>query len=175
MPDPAGLRERARRAYEVGRARYAVRVAFIVFPATALCVRETGAVWTCAALGLALFLIAAAARWRQPQGVLAVAAGLRAGALPMATALVLCRFAPSWSVGAGLCATAGLVSGAFAGMALVRSAASRWQQFGTAAVVTGLTATLGCVGMGLGTAAGAVVGVALGAAAVANVPRPVAG
>jgi len=173
MPDLARLRADARWAYERGRAVAALRVAAVIVPLTGLCARETDAPWRCGAVGLALLLVSAVVRWRQHRGVWAVDAGLLTGVLPMTAALLLCRFAASWPAGAGLgvCAAAGFVSGGLVGRATMGTARPQSAQWMTASLVAGLTAALGCVGIGVGTAVGAVAGVVVGAIVAAEVPR----
>ncbi len=172
MLDRARLRARARRAYERGRLAAASRVALIVLPLTALCAWTTDAPGRCAGAGFALLVVAILVRWRQHRGVRAVDAGVVTGIIPMTAAMLLCRFAASWpaDTALGVCAAAGFVSGGLAGRATCASAATGQSALISAAAVAGLTASLGCVGIGLGTAAGAAAGVVLGAGVVAQLP-----
>jgi len=173
MPDVVHLRTAARRTYERGRARAALRVALVVVPLAVLCARETEAPWKCAAVGAALLFVSVLVRWRQPHGTWSVDAGLATGAIPMAAALVLCRFASSWPADAALsvCVAAGFVSGGLASRAMTPSTRGLSTGWLTASLVAGLTAAMGCVGIGVGTAAGAVAGVALGAIVAVELPR----
>src|SRR5262245_21996537 len=169
MPDVAlaRLHTRARYAYERGRLLSALRVAAIVVPLAALCARETGAWQRCAIVGVVLLAVSTAARWRVPRGRRSVDAGLRTGVIPLAAALVLCRFASTWPDEAafGVCTTAGLVAGTLAWRAIAGSPDGDRVEWATASIVGGLTAALGCIGIGFGTAAGASLGVAAGAIA----------
>src|SRR6187551_2602454 len=75
------LRERALRAYERGRLRTAVRVAWFLVPLTLLCALETGAGEKCVCSGALLLGAALYLRWRDRQGANAVSTGLLAGSL----------------------------------------------------------------------------------------------
>jgi hypothetical protein len=169
MPEMAlgVLHAGARRSYESGRLIGAGRAAFIVVPFALICAHETEEWRRCAMVGLALLVVSIAARWRLPNGRRSVDAGLVTGAIPMAAALVLCRFAGAWPDGTalGVCAIAGFVSGVLAGR--VTAGAPQWA---TASIVAGLTAALGCVGIGLGTAIGGTAAVALGAIVATQLP-----
>jgi len=177
MPDLAlqRLQIRASHAYERGRLLIAVRVAAIVVPLAALCARETGEWRRCATIGLSLLVVAIAARWRLPRGRRSVDAGLLTGAIPMTAALVLCRFAAAWPVEAAItiCTMAGLLAGGMAARAIATSTDGEWRNWTTASAVAGLTAALGCIGIGFGTAAGAAIGVAGGAIVAVRLPRHV--
>lgn len=167
MPDIVLLRRQARRMYELGRLRFAIRIAVVIVPFALLCARETGAFTATLILAASLLLVAITMRWRSREGVDAVAAGLGGGALPALASLALCRFVPSCppDVALGICAGAGLVTGAIAGRAAIRHTTKRWKQWAGAAVVGALTAAMGCVALGLSAVAGASIGLALGGGA----------
>ena len=173
MRDLALLRLDAKRAYEWGRLWAALRIAFLVVPMTAVCAWETGAVSPCLVLGTALLVVATTIRWRQYNGFRVVSTGLRTGILPLAAALALCRFAPSCPPGVALalCCSAGVASGVLIWGKLERSTPAPWHEWLGAATVAGLTATLGCLALGLGTGIGAAAGVALGTAVATGIPR----
>ena len=170
MHDIAQFRRQARRAYEQGRLRSALRIGLVVGPIAAVCIWETGAVWPTLLVAAGLLVVTVALRWRQRRGFEVVTAGLQSGAVPLAGALALCRFAPACppDVALLLCAGAGLVAGGVLGYALLRDSSTHWQQVVAAAVVGGLTAALGCLALGVGSAIGAAVGIALGTAAAAG-------
>ncbi len=173
MRDLARARREAMQAYEMGRLLASLRVAFVIAPLTALCIWETRVVSGSLALGVTLFILATMVRWRQRDGFRIVATGMRTGALPLAAALALCRFAP-WcppDVALVVCGSAGVVSGGFIGRTMSQSIAAPWSAWMGAATMAGLTSALGCMALGAGTAIGAAVGVALGAAVAAGVPR----
>lgn len=172
MPDLAisGLRVRAVQAYERGRLLTAVRITPVVAALAALCARETGEWRRCAIVGVVLLAVSITVRWRLPRGRHVVDAGLLTGAAPMLAALVLCRFALESLAGTalGVCALAGFVSGWLTGR--VAGGAAQWP---AAALVAGLTAALGCIGIGFGTAVGGTAAVAAGAIVAARLPRHV--
>jgi hypothetical protein len=171
MHDVARLRRQAKSAYEAARVRSALRIAAIVLPLVVLCARETGAVAACATVGGTLLLLTVTLRsWRR-QGADAVSAGLRIGVIPMAAALGICRFAPHWPAhtAAAVCATAGLIAGLFTGFAMMQPSRYRAIHWIAVGVVAGCTAALGCVGLGLGTAAGGIIGVTAGTAVMSGV------
>jgi hypothetical protein len=170
MPDIAQLRRQACRAYEQGRLQSALRIGFVVGPIAAVCMWEAGAVWPTLVVASCLLVVAVALRWRQRRGFEVVTAGLQSGAVPLAGALALCRFAPACppNVALMLCAGAGLAAGGVLGHALLRDSSTQSQQVVAAAVVGGLMAALGCLALGIGSAIGAAVGIALGTAAAAG-------
>lgn len=173
MADLARLRRDARLAYEVARLGASLRVAFVIAPLTALCIWETRAVSRSVAMGFGLLVVVTILRWRQQNGFRVVSTGMCTGALPFAAALVLCRFAPSFGSDAAfaLCGSAGVVSGGLMGRSMSHWMATPWRQWLGTVTVAGLTAALGCVALGVGTALGAAAGIALAAALVAGVPR----
>jgi uncharacterized membrane protein len=110
--------------------------------------------------------------WRDAQGARAARSGLALGAVPMVAAL-LTVVAEGWCdperavtlCGAG-CLLTGMVAGGGGAWYAVRTAPARrlstWASIG---VVSSLTAALGCVGLGLGSALAVIAAVAAGAAA----------
>ena len=108
MPEmpPALLRTRAKRSFESGRLLVAARVGVVVVPLAAICARETGAYARCMAVATLLVTMVIVARWRQRRGIRAVDAGLLTGIIPLAAALLLCRFATEWPTrtALGICA-----------------------------------------------------------------------
>lgn len=172
MRDIETLKRDARVAYERGRLWAAARVAVVVVPVTLLCAFETRSYLRTGVLGIILLTLTVWLRWRQHHGFSMVSTGLRSGALPLAAALGLCRFAPSCppDVAFALCGGAGLLAGAVAGRSLT-SIETRWPQRLSAATVAGMTAALGCLAFGLGVAMGAGAAVALGVAITASFPR----
>ena len=159
------LHVRARRSYERGRLTRAARAALLVFPLTAICARQTGAYTRCAAIGVLLLVVTIGVRWRRWRGIRAANAGLSMGILPMTAALLLCRFAGGWPAAAAIatCTAAGFIAGAQAGRGTMEPDAG-WPEWIAVSLVAGLTAALGCVGIGFGTAVGSMLGVAAGAA-----------
>jgi hypothetical protein len=172
MRDLQTFKADARVAYERGRFRAAARVAFLIVPLTIICAFETRSMVRTSVLGIVLLTLAVAVRWRQRHGFSVVSTGLRSGALPLAAALGLCRFAPSCppDVAFALCGSAGLLAGAVAGRSLT-SIDVRWLQRSSAAAVAAVTAALGCLAFGIGIALGAGAAAALGVAIVSTLPR----
>jgi hypothetical protein len=175
MRDATLFRRQAMHAYQVGRMRFAARVAVVIVPLTLLCAWETRAFVECAGVGGSLLVLTVAMRWWHRRGAEAASAGLRSGAVPTVAALAVCRFAPSCppDVALGLCVGVGLVSGALVGRTAIQRSAKPWQHWTAAALVAALTAALGCIGLGVGTAAGAAIAIALGTAVVSVVSREV--
>jgi hypothetical protein len=169
------LRTRAKRSFESGRLLVAARVGIVVVPLGAICARATGAYGRCTAVAVLLVTMAIMVRWRQWRGIRAVDAGLLTGILPMAAALVLCRFATGWPTRAalGICAGTGFLAGMLAARSTLAVVDAEWPEWASASLVAGLTAALGCVGIGFGTAAGAAIGVATGAVVATRLPRHV--
>ena len=166
------LREKAHRAYERGRLRAALRVGFVIVPVAVVCAWETGAIARTLILAAALWGLAIALRWRVHGGFAVVSSGLWAGAGPVAAALAVCRFAPACppNVAVAVCGLAGLLSGSVIGRGLADTPRRRTQWFGAAAIA-GLLASLGCLALGIGSAAGAAAGIALGSLATAVLLR----
>lgn len=174
MRDATTFRRDARNAYERGRFLAAIRVGAVIAPVTVIAAWETGAVARTVAFGTALWLIAVVARWRMRSGFAVVTSGLQSGALPLAAALALCRFAPSCPplVAVALCGSTGLLGGVLLGRSLASSPGVPWQRWSAAALVGGLLATLGCLALAVGSAAGAAIGIGLGTVVALNLPRP---
>jgi hypothetical protein len=163
------LRASGLRAYERGRLRTAIRVAWLLVPVTLLCALATEAGEQCLCLGALLLGAALYLRWRDRQGVNAVSAGLIAGSLPLVAGLALAHLSPAstnaplWSTYTAICLVVGIPSGMWLGIWASRG------KFGvigalTATGVAALAASLGCVELGIAGIAGAVVGLAIGAA-----------
>ena len=168
MPDfaPETLRARAYRSYERGRLIVAARAALLITPLTAICAYETDAYLRCAVIGVLLLCATIGVRWRLLRGIHAANAGLLTGIVPMTAALVLCRFASAWPPEAAVatCTSAGIVAGALGG---------RVRMEPPSLIIAGLTASLGCIGIGIGTAVGGALGVAAGAVVAMRLPRHV--
>ena len=138
------LRQDARRAYERGRLQTALRVGVVIAPTAVVCVLETGAIGRTVGLALSLWVVANLLRWRLRDGFSTVNVGLRFGALPLAAALILCRFRSVCppDVAMALCGTTGLLGGGLLGRSLGAISAVAWQQWVSAAVVAVGMATL---------------------------------
>jgi len=162
---------RARRAYELARARRAVLgFAPVVVLVAAAYVFGDGGPWT-TALGLALFACGAAMLWYGRDLKHAVLPGVVAGSVPLV--LVLCaRQLGDFCTGvscAALCMDACVIGGVLTGLAVASVANARrsgprfWLAASALALVTGAMACVclgvsGVVGLTLGYGAGVVPG-----------------
>lgn len=176
MADLESLARRARRAAEWGRLRSASRIGAVVVPLTALAMLISPNRAAVAGVGVALLAAAVALGWLSAEGARAARSGLKLGAIPMTVGLFTIAVEgwcdPERAV--TLCGIGCLFAGMFAGgasawYAVRTQSPSRlrvWSQIG---LVASLTAALGCVGLGLGSALAVLGAVALGAA-VAWVP-----
>ncbi len=168
------LTTRSLRHYELGRLRMAARIALVLAPVVAISLlepvgREASA--CCAALLLAVTVWL---RFRSRRGLESVSTGLLAGSIPLAAALVLMRLDPA-------CATADLLSYCTGFSLLIGSAAGfvvALRERGTVAIsshwltavgVALLTASLGCVRLGLASVAGVAIGMLVGRASMRSV------
>ena len=157
------------RAYELGRLRAALRLAWVLVPAVLVCAIESGAGETCACLGVLLLTASFYLRWRDRRGANSVRDALVAGGLPLGVGLLIARVAPScaaaplMSLCTAICLGVGVPAGMWLGARLARGKAngSTWLAASGIAV---LAASLGCAGLGLGGLVGVSAGLALGAA-----------
>lgn len=172
MTEFNNLKQRARRTYELNRLGVAARIAVPILTLTALCAMETNASGRTLGLGVTLLVTAWIFRWRLYRGSEFVAVGLWAGVMPLAAALALCRFAPYCppTAALGLCASVGVVAGVVIAKqcAPLASAMPQWL---AALTVSILTASMGCLALGIGTAVGASVGVLVGTVVTAGLVR----
>jgi hypothetical protein len=162
----AGLEQRVRRAYEIGRARWAVLgfLPALALPAIVMCV--DGVSLRTVLLGLGMFALGVVLLWLGRDRARGVLPGLVAGLLPLVGALCaprmhVCMAGQCMSVCLAVCAGAGLLGGAGIGFVAHRLRASVWF-IGTASAVTLATGALGCACVGLGGVLGMAGGFALG-------------
>lgn len=165
------LTARSLQHYELGRLRMAARVALVLAPIVAVCLLEPIGRETCA--GCAALLLAASVwlRFHSRAGVESVSTGLFAGAIPLVAVLVLTKLDPG-------CATAGLLSyctgfsllvGAAAGGVVAQHERGRASPSGHWLFPVGvalLTASLGCVRLGMASMAGVALGILIGRASM---------
>ena len=149
------LAARARRAYEMGRLRWATRVAWIVLPLVAISFAAVGASPVSAATGALLVVAATALRWRGHVSTAAVRAGLAAGLIPFALLLTLkcggalCMLGDCMTHCARFCAFGGLAAGV---LLAIRASAHRdhvVEFLAAASTIAALTGLLGCFVGGL--------------------------
>jgi hypothetical protein len=164
------LTARSLRRYEVGRLRMAARIALVLLPLVAACLlepvgRETSA--CCAALLLA---VAIWLRFRNRAGVESVTTGLLAGAIPLAAVLVLTRLDPGCAVAGAFSYCTGfslLVGGAAGAVVALRERSTPVSSHWVVPVgVALLTASLGCLRLGLASVAGVALGMLVGRASM---------
>ena len=159
---------RGLRAYEIGRLRMALRVSLVLAPAMLVCAFEARTREACLCVGVLLLGLSVWLRWRDRDGFEAVSTGLLAGGLPFALGLVLARLGVHCSAeeSAALClgfsGLIGVVAGAIIAVREARQRSRAWS-VATAAAISILAGTLGCLRLGvasvLAVAAGTVVGV----------------
>lgn len=157
------LAARARRAYELGRARSSIAAVWPVLPiaAVAAVVGEVGITLVLAAVlaGVCATLVFVG------RGLdVAVETGFKAGAVPMVVALALWEgqgcAGPAMPWCMPMCAIPSLLVGIWLGTKI--GGRGRAKVVGAALVVSSLTASLGCVALGFGSLLGVVLGLAVG-------------
>jgi len=165
------LTERSLRHYERGRLRMAARVALVLTPVAAVCLLEPIGREACACCAALLLAVSVWLRFRNRSGVESVSTGLLAGGILLVVMPVLTRLDPQ-------CASAGLVSyctgfsllvGAIAGAVValrVRDRAPLSGHWPFAVGVALLTASLGCVRLGIASVAGVALGILVGLASM---------
>ena len=170
------LRAQGLRAYETGRLRAASRVALLLVPAAAVCLLESRTRGACACLAVALLSLAIWLRWRNRTGLESVTTGLLAGSVPLLAGLVLDRLDLQCGVGgsATLCTGVALLLGGASGVFIgLRESRRRFWSTTAACAVGMLSASLGCLRLGVVGLASVVAGIALGLmGAAATTRRP---
>jgi hypothetical protein len=163
------LEARGLRAYELGRVRMAAKVGLLLLPVTLVCLLESEGRQACACTAVLLLFAAIWLRWRDRAGVDGVADGLVAGSAPLVFGLLLGTFAPecaSADLVSACTAVSILVGGAAGVIVAVREAArpSRPSSWLTAAIITTLAASMGCIRLGIASVLGVALGVVVGRA-----------
>lgn len=171
------LTARSLRHYELGRLRMAARIAMVLAPIVAICLlepvgREASA--CCAALLLASTIWL---RHRSRAGLESVSTGLLAGSIPLAAALALTRIDPGCASAELLSYCTGfslLVGGAAGAVVALRERGvvplpGHWL---VAAGVALLTASLGCVRLGLASVGGVALGLLIGRSSMRGATAP---
>jgi hypothetical protein len=165
------LEARARRAYELGRLRAALRLAPLVLAAAGaaiVCGRPLAV--TCV-LAVALLLLSVGLAYAGGSAGRAVSPGLLAGAAPLAAPLLMATvghacFGP---LGASLGLPACILGGGLAGVFLARTTARRDADLPfvlAALAVAAMTGSLGCTIAGVTGVVGMLAGVVVGGAPV---------
>lgn len=160
------LAERARRAYELGRVRQALRWALFVPALTALsciCCESLARSLLCGALLAALVV---GLLWRGQRLGQAVLPGVLAGLAPFS--LAVCAELGGHACATGTWCTFFLatcaVGGVLAGLFVASSSCGSWSELLAGALLAGLTGALGCLVAGLVGLLGLAAGLLLGAA-----------
>lgn len=160
------LVEQARRAYELGRVRRALRWALFVPALTALSCFNCGAAAGSLVCGALLSVLVVGLLWRGEQLGQVVLPGVLAGLAPFT--LAVCA-----GLGGHACAATGwcmffvatcLVGGLVAGLFVASASRGSWPEMVAGALLAGLTGALGCLVAGVLGLAGLGVGLLLGAA-----------
>ncbi|MDY7226967.1 hypothetical protein [Hyalangium rubrum] len=161
--DSNQLPRRARRVYELGRLRFAARLAFVVVP-VALAAVALGAPWpeafclTGILSGAGIWL-----RWRGRDVGSSVLPGVLAGAVPLlasgAVALTdgSCQALASPCVGFSI--LAGLAAGLLVGWTARQAREGRLLRWLACATIAISTSCLSCLGLGLGPSLGSAAGI----------------
>lgn len=152
LMDPVG---RARRAYELGRLRTALRVALYVVPMTLLSLIGCPRPVVNAILGLALLTATVGLLWRGQTYGRAASAGLLAGAAPMLIPMLVrnggycCVGGECWALCMEACIGGGFIAGGIVGMRAMSQHTSRGAFFAAALAIAALAGSLGCVMSGV--------------------------
>lgn len=151
MVDHEQLRQRALRAYELGRLRMSSRVLLFLVPLGVTCVVLSDNRKICAFLALLIGGLAVTLRWLHRRGVEAVEIGLKAAMLPLAVSIALMQWghtsSPALAISA--CSVAGALAGAWTGYQLGRARAGVLVWLASASVAL-VAAALGAVDLGAG-------------------------
>jgi hypothetical protein len=163
--ESAELAVRARRAYEVGRWRWALQIAWVVLVLVAASFVIAGASTACAIIGATLLAAAATLRWRGGAASAAVGAGFTAGLVPFALLLLLkcgarafCSFGVCMTHCAHFCALGGLAAGVLLAARAHRRGDGVVEFLAAGSAVAALTGMLGCFVGGLGGVAWMIAG-----------------
>src|SRR5687768_7170751 len=170
MVDLERLTKRARRAYELGRFCSAARVAAYVAPVGVLCFLMSPRKSECLCLLVMLLTFVVGMRWHGRRAGGNAEVGLIAGALPLAAGQLLALDpsicgGPACVLGASLVA---VLAGVFIAWRLCRSAQSIDGYLAVAGIAA-LSASVGCIALGVLGMLGVVLGIVLGSGAGALV------
>lgn len=155
MVDIEALATRSRQVADRSRVRMACRVLVVIASLTCIPLLAGAHRASCVCLAVALFLTAAVLRWRDRNGIEAVKLGLAFGAIPLLAAVglracgIACAELGAFSEGELACFAAGAVAGAGVSFVVAHgSQRGQWRLLWTI-LVASLTASLGCVGLGM--------------------------
>jgi hypothetical protein len=165
------LTARSLRHYELGRLRMAARIAFVLVPIAAVCLLEPIGREACACCAALLLVASVWLRFRSRAGVESVSTGLLAGGIPFAAALLLTRIDPGCGRASlvSYCTGFSLVVGAAGGAVVAireRGRVPLSSHWLLAVGVALLTASLGCIRLGVASVAGVALGLMAGRASM---------
>jgi hypothetical protein len=157
---PAGLRSRARLAYERGRLAHGAQALWLALPMLLIGLAVNGGTLLSCSAGVAMIALAVGLRWRGGTVGRAVMPALIAGLPPLVLPLWMragghcCMGGMCWS----LCMVGCIVGGAFAGLMVGLASAAEREQRGafllSATAIAGLAGVLGCTMAGSAGMAG---------------------
>lgn len=171
------LRERARRAYEVGRVQHGLGIALWVLPMVALSLFVCRRPLLTLVAGALLYALVAAFGARGQAYGRALRPGLLAGSVPLLLPLLMrmgghaCIGGACWSLCMIGCIAGGTLAGAAIGIASAAQREERGTFIAVASVVAGLAGVLGCAIAGAAGIGGMVLGLALAPLPVVMVAR----
>lgn len=175
--DPSLQRARARRAYELGRWRYALRAAPAVLAMIALSIAAGGSALLAGVAGVALLGLSVALGWRGQVWGRAVLPGLLAGSAPLVLPPLLrsaghcCIGGSCWSLCLLGCTLGGLLAGVAIGVTSAREREGQAKFLCAATAVAGLAGILGCAIVGAAGITGMALAVLLSSVPAAAVAR----
>jgi hypothetical protein len=164
---PTDLEARARRVYEVGRARWASGFALLALPLLAVAWLIGRPPVLVASVGAALVAVSAGLAFARTKHEPAILVGLLAGVPPLLLPFIVksCGHFCAGGSCMAYCLPACFIGGALAGMLVGMRAAeagSRWTFGGIAMLVAGLAGVLGCTLAGGAGVLGMIAGLVLG-------------
>ncbi|HJZ89046.1 MAG TPA: hypothetical protein VKN99_27935 [Polyangia bacterium] len=163
-PSERTLMAAARRAYEWGRLRAALRAAWLVVPMVAISVAWARHPVASLAAGVALLGLVVVLGWRGGAAGRAVGPGLVAGLAPLTLPLAvrttghLCSSTLCMQLCLPACVVGGLISGALLARAAARLERGRPGFMVAAGAIAALAGSLGCALLGLSGVAGMAAG-----------------
>jgi hypothetical protein len=176
-PDSTRAKHKARRAYELGRLRYAARAGVLVAPMTGLAWVANERPLLALTTGVLLCLLVIGYGWRGGVLARAIAPGLLAGSAPLVLPLLL-RAAGHCCVGGACvpvcmlgCVVGGVCAGVALGLAATAERAQCWAFLAAASVLAGFAGVLGCAIVGLAGIVGMVTAVIVTSLPVVAVAR----
>ena len=144
------LRQRALRAYEIGRLKTSARVLVILLPLGAVCTLLSATPAACAYLAVVIGGLAVFLRWRERRGVQAVDLGVKSGIVPLLVGVALMQLGCSSNppLCMAVCSIVGMASGAWMGYQLGRHRAGTLVWLSSISVALAIAA-LGTLDLGL--------------------------